>query len=197
MVKVYVNGQDSQATLEQEQTIGDVLKSFELTCEQNNAAVIGITVDDKIITPQIFDEEAAKPLGKDTKFEFSVITEQTVKESFIKLSEYFDNLSAKMEEIPVAIQKVNNKEVIESINTLADGIDEFCHVAAWATLFPNTFTRTKLDGKDFKDFFNEFSPVLLDFEQAIKNNDLVSIGDLSEYEICPRLKAISESLKQM
>ena len=51
-------------------------------------------------------------------------------------------------------------------------------------------------GKYFADFFEDFSPILHDFEDAMKNNDTVLIGDLSEYEICPRLKSISEALKQ-
>ncbi len=46
----------------------------------------------------------------------------------------------------------------------------------------------------FNEFFADFSPILIDFEQALQNNDTVLIGDLSEYEICPRLKAISEAL---
>ena len=50
---------------------------------------------------------------------------------------------------------------------------------------------------NFNDFFKEFSPVLLDYEQALQSNDTVLIGDLSEYEICPRLQAISEALKNI
>ena len=53
-----------------------------------------------------------------------------------------------------------------------------------------------INGMNFKDFFEDFSPILHDFEDAMKNNDTVLIGDLSEYEICPRLKSISEALKQ-
>ena len=49
----------------------------------------------------------------------------------------------------------------------------------------------------FQEFFNDFSPILADFEEALKNNDQVMIGDLSEYEICPRLQAISQALKKM
>ena len=45
MIQFYINGQSVDVQLEDEQTIGDVLKSFEKTCEENNAAVIGITVD--------------------------------------------------------------------------------------------------------------------------------------------------------
>ena len=52
MIAFYINGQQVDVQLEDEQTIGDVLKSFEATCEENKAAVIGITVDGKQITAE-------------------------------------------------------------------------------------------------------------------------------------------------
>ena len=69
MIEFYINGQQVEVQIEDEQTIGDVLKSFESTCEENDAAVIGIKVDGKQITAELFDEEASKPLTKNTKFE--------------------------------------------------------------------------------------------------------------------------------
>ena len=97
-----------------------------------------------------------------------------------------------MEKIPVILQKGENKLAAESIAVLADSINQFCHLAALASLFPEDFTQTTIDGMNFNDFFKEFSPILLDYEQALQNNDTVMIGDLSEYEICPRLKSISK-----
>lgn len=194
MISFYINGEQVDVQLEGEKTIGDVLRSFEMTCEENNAAVIGINVDGKIIDAEIFDEESAKPLGKDTKFEFSVVTKESIKQSFVALSQLFSELSSKMEQIPVDLQNGKNLEVSESIKKVADSINQFCHIAALASLFPEDFKNTTIDGKSFNEFFADFSPVLSDFEQALQNNDTVLIGDLSEYEICPRLKAISESL---
>ena len=197
MIEFYINGQQVDVQIEDEQTIGDVLKSFESTCEENQAAVIGITVDSKQITADIFDEEAAKPLGKNTKFEFSIVTVSDIKASFEKLSELFNELAVQMEGVPVALQSGKNIEVSESIKKLADSIEQFCHVATLASLFPETFTNTSMNGINFKDFFAEFSPILKDFEDALQNNDTVMLGDLSEYEICPRLKDISKALKEM
>ncbi|MCR4734273.1 MAG: hypothetical protein K5829_04630 [Treponema sp.] len=197
MIKVYINGQEVDVQLENEKTIGDVLNSFEQTCEANKAAVIGITINGKKITADIFDEEAAKELTEDCTFDFSVVTEQSIKDSFSTLSTLFDQLSKKMEEIPVELQNGKNSQAIESIKNLADSIDEFCHIAALASLFPETFTNTNIDGKNFKDFFADFSQILLDYEQALQSNDTVLLGDLSEYEICPRLASISEALKNM
>jgi len=197
MIDFYINGQKVDVQLEDEQTIGDVLKSFEKTCEDNQAAVIGISVDGKQITADLFDSEASKPLGKDTKFEFSIVTVNDIKASFAKLSELFDQLASQMEEVPVALQSGKNKEVSNSIAKLADSIDQFCHIATLASLFPETFTSSQLKGINIKDFFADFSPILKDFEDALQNNDTVMLGDLSEYEICPRLKEISKALKEM
>ena len=197
MIEFYINGQQVDVQIEDEQTIGDVLKSFESTCEENNAAVIGIKVDDKQITADIFDEEAAKPLGKNTKFEFSMVSVNDIKASFEQLSILFEELANQMEAVPVALQSGKNLEVSESIKKLADSINQFCHIATLASLFPETFTNTSMNGMNFKDFFAEFSPILKDFEDALQNNDTVMLGDLSEYEICPRLKDISKALKAM
>lgn len=197
MISFYINGDPVEVQLEGEESIGDVLKSFEITCEENAAAVIGITVDGKAITAEVFDEEAAKPLGKDTKFEFSVVTRDSIKQSFTELSKLFGDLSQQMEEVPVALQAGKNKEVSESIKKVADSIDNFCHIAALASLFPQDFGTATIDGKAFAEFFADFSQILSDFEGALSNNDTVLIGDLSEYEICPRLKAISQTLSSM
>ena len=196
MVEIYINGQLVDSQIEDEETIGDVLRSFEITCEENKAAVIGIVVDGKQITAELFDEEAEKPLGKNTKFDFTVVSENDIKASFVKLSELFNELSLQMENVPMELQKGNNKEVSASIRGLADSIDQFCHVATLASLFPNTFNKPEIDGFNFDEFFKDFSPILKDFEEALQNNDSVMIGDLAEYEICPRLQSISETLKK-
>lgn len=197
MISFYINGEPVDVQLEGESTVGDVLKSFEMTCEENKAAVIGITVDGNQITAETFDEASAKPLGKDTKFEFSVVTKDSIQQAFSALSQLFSELSVQMENVPAALQSGKNKEVSESIKKVADSIDQFCHIAALATLFPQDFNNTKINDMPFNDFFADFSPILLDFEQALQNNDTVLIGDLSEYEICPRLKAISAALKNV
>lgn len=197
MIEFYINGQKVDAQIEDEQTVGDVLKSFEMTCEENEAAVIGIYVNDKQITAETFDEESVKPIEKDTKFDFSIVTKNDIKASFAKLSELFNQLAVEMEQVPVSLQNGKNIEVSNSIKTLADSIDQFCHVATLASLFPETFNNTTINSINFNDFFAEFSPILKDFEQALQNNDSVMIGDLSEYEICPRLQEISKALKNM
>jgi len=197
MIEIYINNEKTDVQLEEEKTIGDVLNSFEQTCEENNAAVIGILVNGKQITADTFDEEAAKTLEENMKFEFSVITAAAIKQSLENLSSLFGKLAVKMQEVPVSLQNGKNAEVGEAIKNLADSIDQFCHVAALASLFPEDFDASKINGFNFQDFIKDFSPILSDFEDGLKNNDTVLIGDLAEYEICPRLQSVSEALKNI
>jgi hypothetical protein len=192
---LFVNGTKVDATLENEKTIGDILRSFELTCEQNDAAVIGIRVDDAKVDADSFDAYAVKPLEENTKFEFDVVTRQAVTEAFKHLSSLFSSLAERMELIPVDLQSGKGKAASESITQLADGIELFCHTAALSSLFPETYESILIDSKPFAEFFADFTPVLSQFEEALQSNDTVLVGDLSEYEICPRLKAVSKALE--
>lgn len=197
MIEFYINGQNVDVKIEDEETVGDVLNSLEQICEENEAAVIGISVNGVKITAESFDQEAKKELTNNDKFEFTIITKNDIKQSFIKLSELFAELSSKMEEVPSLLQNGKKLEVSESIKKVADSIDQFSHTAALASLYPETFSNNTIDNMSINDFFADFSSVLKDFEEALQNNDTVMIGDLSEYEICPRLKAISEALRRI
>ncbi len=194
MIDFFINNEKIDVQLESEKTIGDVLTSFEQTCEENEAAVIGIFVNGRQITSETFDEESEKSLDQVKRFDFSIITKDAIANSFVELASLFNELSLKMQEIPLELQKGNNKEASASIKKLADSVDQFCHIAALASLFPETFTPEKLGNLNIKDFLEDFSPILKDFEEALKNNDTVMVGDLSEYEICPRLQTISKAL---
>ena len=196
MTEFYINGQKVDVKIEDEETVGDVLHSFEQICEENEASVIGITLNETKITAENFDNEAKKRLSGNEKFDFTIVTKAEIQQSFITLSELFEELAQQMENVPAELQNGRNLEVTESIKKLADSIDQFSHTAALATLYPETFADTTIDGMNFNEFFAEFSPVLKDFEDALQNKDTVMIGDLSEYEICPRLRAISQALKQ-
>jgi len=196
-MEFYINGNKTDVTLENVKTVGDVLTSFAQTCDENKAAVIGIVVDGENVTADIFDQVSEKPLDSSTKFEFNVVTEEAISESFIQLSMLFEELAAEMENIPVNFQSGKAQEANLSIKKLADNIENFCHIATLAHLFPETFKEFRIRGMEFTEFFNEFSPVLSDFEGALQNDDTVLIGDLAEYEICPRLRDIAQSLKNI
>ena len=49
---LYINGQKLDITLEDEKTVGDVLRSFEKTAAQNKCATVGIQIDGKQVNAE-------------------------------------------------------------------------------------------------------------------------------------------------
>ena len=195
-MEIHVNGEKIDASIEDEKTVGDILKAFEIDCQKQDAAVVGILIDGKKITAENFDEEAKHELSGNEKFEFDVVTKNSLKEEFKGLSIVFRELSKKMENVPLALQTGKDNEANGDIKILANAVEDFCHTATFASLFEE-FSLIRVEEKPLSEFFADFSPILEDFEEALKTGDTVGIGDLAEYEICPRLKSLADALEEI
>ncbi|MBR5933655.1 MAG: hypothetical protein IK002_06680 [Treponema sp.] len=193
-MEFFVNSQKLDVTLQNEKTIGDVLKAFELSCEQNKLATIAVTINDKNISAEGFDNAMAQPLEDNTKIEVSVISESAVCESFKKSAQEMTELTELLKNIPVEMQSGKDAKAKQTIIKLSDVMNAFCSTVTWSSLFPEKFADIKVDEKNLSDFISEFTPILKDFSEALENSDSVLLGDLSEYEICPRLESLSKAL---
>ena len=95
------------------------------------------------------------------------------------------------------MQSGKDKEASTLITKLADLIEKFCHTATLSALFQDIYKKLTIDGKTINEFFQNFSGILNDFEQAIASKDTVLMGDLAEYEISPRLLLIAGTIKEL
>ncbi|MBR0155757.1 MAG: hypothetical protein IJM22_06740 [Treponema sp.] len=196
-MEFYVNSQKLDVTIQDEKTVGDVLRSFEVSCEQNKLATIGITVDGKNIGAEEFDKAIEMPLKDDTKIEVSVISESAVSASFAQSSKEMTDLIELLKNIPVEMQSGKDIKAKQTIIKLSDVMNAFCSTVTWSSLFPEKFGSIMIDGKNLSDFLSDLSPILKDFSDALENSDSVLLGDLSEYEICPRLESLSKAIGEL
>ncbi len=195
-MELYVNGNKVDITLEGETTVGDVLKAFEEEASKNEATTVNILLNGENISAEKFESSLNKPLEENTKLELTVITKKDIELSFDESAKYFKTLSEQLEEIPVLLQSGKDSTVSDYIKTLANQIDSFCHTATLSALFPESYKAIKIEEKDISSFFEELAPILKDFEDALNNKDTVTIGDLAEYEISPRLLSLSNAIAQ-
>ena len=191
-MRLKVNGQDIDVTLEDEKTVGDVLKSFEDEAAQNDATTVRIVLDGEPVSPDGFDAILDKPLTDKTSLELTVLTKLQVVESLKEISGRIQQL--KLEEIPVLLQGGKDAECAAIINSLASDCDAFFHTASLSSLFPDVYDRLSIEGASFIDFFKDFLLILSDFKDAMEGNDTVTVGDLAEYELEPRLKAVTKAI---
>ena len=194
-MELKVNGNKIDITLEGEKTVGEVLKSFEAEAAKNNATTVSITLDGKPVAANEFEEAIKAPITDTTCLELTVVTKTDISDAFSISSREFDALSKQLVDIPVMLQSGRDKEANEIITKLASEIDRFCHAATLSALFPDTYKKLLVDGKEIGTFFGEFAPILSDFEKALEAKDTVTVGDLAEYEISPLLTMLSEAIK--
>ena len=187
-----VNGQDVDVTLEDEKTVGDVLKSFEDAASQNEATTVGIVLDGENVSPDKFDSILSHPLEDKTALELTVLTKGQLVDSLRGISDRIATLS--LEDIPVLLQGGKDKDVATMIDSLASECNDFFHTAAMTSLFAEDYGKLMIDGASFLDFFRDFLTILSDFKDAMEGNDTVTVGDLAEYEISPRLKSIRQAI---
>lgn len=196
-MEFYVNNEKLDIVLEDEKTVGDVLKSFEAECAKNNATTINITLDGKKIGAEEFDSIFNEPLKDDTKLELIIISKDEILQAFGAQKAECESLSQELQSLSVKLQGGKDKEATSLISKLADFIENFCHVTTLSALFPEIHSKILIDGNTVSDFFKEFSGILGDFEQAIASKDTVLMGDLAEYEISPRLESIVKTIEEL
>ena len=187
-----VNGQSIDVTLEDERTVGDVLRSFEDEAAQNEATTVKIVLDGNEVPPDSFETILDKPLEENTAIDLTVLTKVQIVDSLRGIAAQIEQL--RLEDIPVLLQEGKDKDVAAIIDKLANDCDVFFHTATMSSLFPEVYGRLTIDGDSFIDFFKGFLPILSDLKDAIESNDTVTVGDLAEYEIEPRLKAVVKAI---
>lgn len=196
-MKLKVNGEDVDITLDNEKTVGDFLKSFESEADKNQATTTKIKLNGKTIQADDIDSILDIELTEDTVIELDVVSKPTVIESFHNCASNFEEIDSKLPEISVLLQSGKDREASDIINSLAVAMSDFVHVARMSALFPELYQQISIEGNNLQAFFEEFSPILKDFEQAMESKDSVTVGDLSEYEISPRLKNVIQALQTL
>lgn len=196
-MELFINGQKLDITLEDEKTVGDVLRSFEENAAQNHCATVGIHIDGKQINAEDFDKASQAPIDSVEKIDLSVVSEDAVADAFKSAAQGINETVDLLKQIPVQLQSGGDSKAKASITHLADTVDNFCHIIALSTLFPEKFGAIKVDGKNLSGFFEDFMPVFNDLNGALSSGDTVMLGDLAEYEISPRLKALADAVKDL
>lgn len=194
-MKLLLNGQELGFTLEDEKTVGDILRSLELECEKNNATIIRISVNDSEIAAEKIDELNSLDIDKTNKVDVTTVSSGDILQTMKDIVPEIEKLTASLEELPVILQGGDLGKAGIIIKSFTDNFDSLCHLATLTALFPSVFSDKKIDGLSISDFVKSFSPVLSDFENAFSSSDTVLTGDLAEYELKPRLESYINAVR--
>jgi len=104
-------------------------------------------------------------------------------------------IAVRMEELPLDIQTGKDQRAAETIQYFSrtgEKLFRIYFILQKEGLSPETFT---VDGLPVRTFIEEFNAALNELSAAYENRDTVLVGDLSEYELAPRLLKFFSALK--
>ena len=196
-MKIYVNDMELDFSLENETTCGDILNQLEIEFEKNNGTIFSIKINDNDINAEKIDEIYLKPIEEIDSIKVISIFAQDIIDSLKSLSTEIEELNSDLEQLPVFLQGNSQSKVPVILTKFADIFDNLCHIISLSAIFPNIFDKVQIDNMSISDFIKDFGPLLEDFENAIKENDTVTIGDIAEYEIKPRFESLISTVKDL
>jgi hypothetical protein len=190
-MQITINKQKTDIELENEKTLGDVLRAFQKSFEENDAALIGLGIDDLILHPNDLAAFMEKPLSEISDLNLETILFSDIQEALATFTLPLETLSKQFLDIGVLYQANKDTEASKIITEFADFFSNLSKTISLLSLFPRYFNETKINDEMILDYLNKFSSILIEFENALANNDKVLVADLAEYEIAPSLETLS------
>ena len=190
-MQITINKQKIDIELENEKNLGDLLRAFQKSFEENDAALIGLGIDDLILHPNDLAAFMEKPLSEISELNLETILLSDIQEALATFTLPLETLSKQFLDVGVLYQSNKDTEVSKIITKFADFFSSLSKTISLLSLFPNYFNKTKINDEMILDYLNNFSSILIEFENALANNDKVLVADLAEYEIAPSLETLS------
>lgn len=191
-MEIFINNTKADITLEDEKTVEDVLKGIETECEKIDATIIGVSIDDEEIDAEQLSNRFSDLIENIKTLSITTICKEDIVFYFKSINENLESIEKELTEIPVYLQSGKEKESTDIVKNFAETFDNFCKAITLSSLFADYFANTKQKAENISEFLSDFAPILTDFENAFKEKDTVLIGDLSEYEIAPRIVKMKE-----
>ncbi len=186
---IIINGQQLEFSLESEKTIGDVLKAIEADCTANNAAIIRICIDGKVLQEENFETALNTSLETVKKMQLETINEADALTFLQNTTNDMQVLIEQLLKVPVLLQSNKDNEVSNIVVSFVNIFNNIGQIVYFSTIFEDRFSNFTVDGQNLTDFMQDFTPILQEFETSLSSHDTVLTGDLAEYEIVPRLEA--------
>lgn len=194
-MEISINGNNIDYSLDKEENLGQVLGTLESECEKNGMTITGITVDGELLAAEELDHlfsrtpEEVSTLALETMSGGDIIS--VMHRLAVKMEEHVSTLS----EIPVLLQTGEDGEVMEIIHAFARDFESLCQsIPLLNSISTRDVSTLLVDGIPLDQYPSQLTPLLGELIEAIKSNDTVLMGDISEYELAPKVEALASVL---
>lgn len=191
---IFINGGKVDYAIESEQSVGEILGSVEQQCEKEGMTITGISVDGKEIPAEKLDAIFARDIGSVMRIDLATINGEDVLAMLRDLGKRFGERVPRLRDVPVQLQTGKDLAVMETINGFSADLQSLYQVLPLIPITGLAPEGPDVDGVSLAAYPSELTPLLSDLLGALKAKDTVLVGDLSEYELAPRIERLSAAL---
>lgn len=193
-MNIEINGRKLEFQTEGERNLGEILGAIEGECEKSGMTVTGIRVDGKDIPADELDTFFA--LGPEAvgTIELSTISGSDVRAMLGELGSRFSACCPNLVEIPVLLQTGKDMRVMEIINSCSSDLHSLYQMLPLLPIAGIEGDGPDIDGMPLGNYPSVLSPVLRELMEALEKKDTILVGDLSEYELAPRIEKLGTAL---
>lgn len=194
---ILINGKNIDYSLESEQTIGEVLGSVESACEEAGMTVISIAIDGAPVSPDELDGVFRQDPSSVSKIELETLSGDDIRQMLADLGSRFSECVPALEDIPVQLQIGKDIQVMETIHSFSLDLERLYKLIPLVHLTDLAPEDLTVEGIALADFPSNLAPLLSELLSALEQKDTVLAGDISEYELAPKIGALGETLNRI
>lgn len=193
-MEIFINGVNIEYIRETEKTIGEILGSLESACEKAGMTITGIRVDNDSLDAGKLDDLFPKSPESVLKIELDTINGDDVQAMMRDLGAEFTNCVEPLLEVPVQLQTGKELMVMETINRFSVQLQNLYRLLPLLPLTGFAPGEPRVASRPLAEIPGVLSPVLEELLEALKCRDTIMVGDLSEYELAPKIEELGAVL---
>ena len=194
-MKILINGVVLDYQIEQEKTIGDILGSVEAECEKSGMTITGLKANGTVVPADKLDTLFSDPIDSITTLELTTISGEDVRSMLRELGKCFTACIPELQEVPVLLQTGKDIRVMEIINACSSNLRDLYQIIPLLSITGLPSSGPDVNGVFLANYPAELSPILKELMAALESKDTILVGDLSEYELAPRIEKLGSVLQ--
>lgn len=194
-MEIQINGTPVHYQVESEKTVGELLGAIESECEKSGMTITGIRADGAVVPADALDALFARGIASIERVELETVSGPEILETLRNVGSYFSDCAPLLREIPVQLQTGKDMRVMETINGFSTNLQNMYRLLPLLPLTGLDAGGPDVDGTPLAQVSGDLAPILSELLDGLKNKDTVLVGDISEYELAPRIERLGAVLQ--
>ena len=193
-MNISINGAPFDFELEGEKTAGEIMAQLEALCEGAGMTITLVRSDGREIPEGELDAFFAADIASISNLEIETISGTEILQMASVAAADFAQLSVDLQDIPLLLQTGRGHDAMDTIMRLAERLQGLSRLLPLLSLSDIPTEALQIADMNPGEYLASIFPFVEEITTALETQDTVTIGDISEYEIAPRVEEIAAFL---